>query len=143
MLQLKGTWVGSYSYDRWSEKLGDVPFQITIDFEDGDGFAGTVQDDPNNGGDPLPGKIKGRQVGNNSIEFFKEMPRHRYFVGDPSKMKERPGAYNIHNVGTQNSSDLFEGTWRIKGGLTFTGGGLMLSLRSTGKWRMSKVQADT
>ena len=103
MLQLKGTWVGSYSYDRWSEKLG----------------------------------------GNNSIEFFKEMPRHRYFVGDPSKMKERPGAYKIHNVGTQNSSDLFEGTWRIKGGLTFTGGGLMLSLRSTGKWRMSKVQADT
>ena len=137
MIEMRGTWVGVYAYDRKWMHSGETSFQIVIESEQNSEFHGTVQDDVESGGDPLPGIIRGRRIAEAYIEFSKEMPRQRFVQsGCEDLMGGKP--YKIFYAGELEPDGTFAGIWRIKGGLTWINRKLNLALSSSGTWSMKK-----
>ena len=141
MIELKGIWVGEYSYDKKWMHEGSTPFRIVIETEDGLKFQGVVQNDVSFGGDPLPGKIVGKRIRDNWIEFIKEMPRHRALERTAGEIVEGGKSYQIMYLGELDSEGSYSGTWRIKGGLKWIDGRLMIMSSSSGQWSMVKMAA--
>jgi len=157
MLNIAGTWRGTYTYDLEGERISPPSVNFTLILQQGwlRRITGTFQDDPDLGL-PLQASVQGRVKG--AGLFFRKIPAEFYTLGEQGlrpvtgyveqafgeQVRGNPRPPHIHYRGRlDRGSDLVDGAWHIPS--------YLLQLRSTrgclvipetrGTWHMRRIAA--
>ncbi len=143
---MKGTYKGSYWYTNGvSNTLKELTtkFQLHIETEVGTKITGTVEDDVASGGTPGVGTIEG-DIHGNTITFVKQMPVVAFFSTDGSMVTGKKPHKPIYYKGTIDAATgTIHGTWKLKFGITFHKGRLLIIPTTKGTWEMQLVSPET